>query len=1521
MATSMNLREELPVDIVQWASLESTINDLFANFEAWEQRNAELINKFFNQNYFTWDESLINKLIDNQPHLQFDDIKDERINLAILRDNRELLWDFKDCMDKITVDEIKTAFITEIHNQVEAIIWPITPWTLYGDFNNPDKCGFPWNTNVVAYFERVVNYLQEKENATWGKKSFKVLKNVNITNENLNIRLAWTGHEIPAWMDLSDPAIPINTKNSFDKLLAFEIGKEASRTIEIAKDFSKNLEWLHTNTFPAINTIVWESEEYKYDETRLWPDYQTRLQAIKDDTTLSEYEKEKQIQNLKRELYIRYVKTKNAKIWNALEQLYNNDFDYSKIDRTILKNYLDTVADIRFKKLFDKWINEYIKLNYGNLDDFKKFYKDLADVDPANPTLDITLGNVKIPWVTPTTLWDRTLHIQRKLVEWKNEWLKNLDEFWKNASKSFDTLPIEYTINKSDIDTLDIAIEDKTKLMNLLSKFEDWDKYTIKWENIWNLIYLYFIINSITPIVELDPAKQKEIENVFWKVKKSNTETKESPVYSPAKFKKEIEKYGSGTKFENWSELWLPMWSSDLPWWWYQWMKIKISDIDMNKWTFKWKISWWELKFKSNLEWKTNTFDMNENFIQSLWKISKDSKKIWLMPNPNNSDFNTFKNGLNGKLWTSDLSFPPSWVDRTGNKFTKKIVNNDWKEEDVEIKHFWVKSDDKISYKVEYNPIRKTFTVSSIFNWEEKWKNWKSETKHFSYKRDMDWNNFLIFFTQKWLQPQTDEEAQNAANKQEQQLKMVNSGYWKLNWFSFNNIKTWFKDVIWAIKKKMDEYDKSQTDKFKGIIESPLLDVISKFPLPDSMKYAISERQQEIYNERDNAVWKKIEWYLKVFQADPDFWTTFDQIPPHAKTQWWKSLQMIVKQRVENATDRMWDPWLYQAAALLLANFEKWGSPYRGLSAQENSWLWVKALLWKAHYEQFMRDKAKLSKARDDAEAWWSGDKKWLNETLAVCEWKYIINNIRWSYKWLITWSYEERWIPWEDGTNYIDNPAKRLLSDQFAKKLEDAYQWRFTKNSVKGKYDKFALNNSFDEMENEFGKAGSSRYQIWEAALRRMIDLASNDSLKKRVKKHFLTYLLSGALDVNCDPGVKKQVYGRAKPMMFVPWLLVKEAGVAENIAILLDNATDNDFSKHVKKYFHRKDQLNWQIDFKWLQKEINVWLTDETMAKLEKYFSDLPTKDFSNEPEPQRSVLEKYKKAMSDSNRDEADWWILDNAKVVSNWLLSSVEVVQKRLNIKNWAFNGKDIDENNNMEDFWKNVTKDINSRSTEPRQVAFVLDKFLNWFGIDNQQVYERILTADHYRKYPWYCIVPYKGVELNMWNIWRKEIDSILWYAFQWNAWRSRWLWCDKLPPELFETLESFRIYFSKAFYNGDLLDSYVINKGFQPKFKDAKTLLMGSRAVYDQSFTWDSELSLVDTSEDDLFSSDDNKKRKAEKNKKKELLKSSVFINSDIANIDKQLIRNLWWTSGQFTPITSSISRNLRDEYLDRLAA
>ena len=273
-----------------------------------------------------------------------------------------------------------------------------------------------------------------------------------------------------------------------------------------------------------------------------------------------------------------------------------------------------------------------------------------------------------------------------------------------------------------------------------------------------------------------------------------------------------------------------------------------------------------------------------------------------------------------------------------------------------------------------------------------------------------------------------------------------------MNWFSINNIRNWFKDIFGAIKKKIDDYDKSQTEKFKWIVEWPILNALSALPLPASIKYAIWERQQEIYNEELNWAWTEIEKYLKALQSDGQFADTFDQVPPHVQTIYWKSYKEFIE-----GLFKKWNPSKEEsrkAAALLLANFEKWWSPYRGLTEYENKWLWVKVLLWEAHYQQFLRDKAACERARDIAEASWSeDDKKWLNEQLATCEWDYIINQVRWSYPKLQN-SYfpchEKRWINWDDKTNYIANPSKRLLSETFANKLDDAKKWRFTKDTVK---------------------------------------------------------------------------------------------------------------------------------------------------------------------------------------------------------------------------------------------------------------------------------------------------------------------------------------------------------------------------------------------------------------------------------------------------------------------------------------
>jgi len=1564
VVVSMNLQKEVPSNIVKWARLEKTVNDLFDTFEAGEQRNAELINRFFDQTYFRWWESLINKLAEVKPDIKFEDMKDEWINLATLLYGN-WMWDFNVCINKIGNINIKKGFIQKIHDKIRAKIW--APTAPYNDFDT--KCAIPWNTNVAEYFQKVFNYLTEKESKTvWKKVLEDILKEIVITNEDLNSLLP-PAEQIPTWVNLSDTTIPANTKNDFDTLLSFEIGKEADRTINIAKKFSKIYQWLLTNSIPAINTVVWESDEYKYNEDEIskkYPDYLTRKDAINNDTNLGESEKEKQIKELKREFYLKYLKVQNSKIWNALEQLYNNDFDYSKVDPTTLKDYFDKVADIRLKMLVDKWMNEFLSLNWGNFDEFKAFYKELTDT--SNPVLNLRLLDVNRPWSTTTTpiTWDIFLPIHRKIKEWPNEWLKDIDEFWKNADKSYDAFPMEFTINKADIEWLNITIEDKTKLSNFLAKFDQWDRYEIKWENIWNLIYLFFVINSKVPITEFDPEKQKKVEELFgkakntehkkWENKEDNKEDNKDDdeesksakeEYLPSKFKEEIEKLWLW-KFENWSEIWLPMWDSELPGWWYQWMKVKISDVNMTKWTFKWAVYWWELKFNSKLEWKTKEFKMSKKTLEEFNNLSKDSNKVWLLPDPDSSDFNSFRDKLWGKLWTEELAFPPSWTTWTGDKFIKKIIDENWKEKEIEIKYFWASADDKSTYKVEYNPIRKSFTVSSSFNWDEKWKDWKTEKKRFSYKRDMDWNNFLIFFTQKWLIPQTEEESKSALQRQDQEFKMVNGGKWTLNRFSFNNVKNWLKDIFGAIKKKIDDYDKSQTEKFKWIVEWPLLQAIWSIPLlPPSIKGAIWERQQEIYNEELNGAWKEIEGYLKALQSDGRFADTFETVPAHVQTLYGKSYKQFIK----DLFDRHGETSITEkrkAAALLLANYEKGWSPFRGLTEYENQWLWVKILLWEAHYQQFMRDKAACSRDRDIAEATKSEDSKWLNEQLATCEMDYIINNVRWAYPklpWQYFPSHEKPGINWDNSTNYIPNPSKRLLSETFANKLEDAKKWRFTKDSVNETYTKNKSINRFAIMEDEFNKCWSARYKQGAWALRRMFDLASNETLKKRAQKHFLTFLLSWVLDVNCDPGLKKQIYGWSKPMSFVPWMLVKEAWVAENIAILLDNIEPKwDFSRNVTKYFHKNGQLKWWIDFKWLQEEIKKWLTDDKMDELNEYFSKMPTKDFNKiKDSHKKHILEKFKKSLLDEDVEEFDRWLLDNPTMVNNWLLTNINVVSDRLRIEDWEFKWKDSDDIANKKKFWGNIkesVKNLEKDAGDPKTVSFVLNKYFSWFWINSaeerQNIRKWINTAYYYKNKVnenwWtYNIWHKTKIKNDSWNIidetipvWKidwTDITKILLYWLEGNVRSRPPLSWKILPTELKAALDEFQKFFDIAFH------SWALSR---PEVNDAfknKSWNLDNNDIF-LLWWWDVYKEIA-RKDDGILESDDTEYnwnfRSLPLKKKKSIWRSILrdddkYINPHMENIEKVLKRNRNTLTWNWKLTTSSDNERL-DELQENLVA
>ncbi|MBO7504893.1 hypothetical protein J6T66_01760 [bacterium] len=85
-------------------------------------------------------------------------------------------------------------------------------------------------------------------------------------------------------MALSDTSISSGIKDSFDALLSFEIGKSASLALNIIDNMQNNLSQLFSNSLPAINTIISEHDEYKYNEQQLrdkYPDYSTTLESLR----------------------------------------------------------------------------------------------------------------------------------------------------------------------------------------------------------------------------------------------------------------------------------------------------------------------------------------------------------------------------------------------------------------------------------------------------------------------------------------------------------------------------------------------------------------------------------------------------------------------------------------------------------------------------------------------------------------------------------------------------------------------------------------------------------------------------------------------------------------------------------------------------------------------------------------------------------------------------------------------------------------------------------------------------------------------------------------------------------------------------------------------------------------------------------------------------------------------------------------------------------------------------------------
>ena len=426
-----------------------------------------------------------------------------------------------------------------------------------------------------------------------------------------------------------------------------------------------------------------------------------------------------------------------------------------------------------------------------------------------------------------------------------------------------------------------------------------------------------------------------------------------------------------------------------------------------------------------------------------------------------------------------------------------------------------------------------------------------------------------------------------------------------------------------------------------------------------------------------------------------------------------------------------------KAATLLLANIEKWKSPYRGLSEWENKWYWVKVLLGEWHYRQFLRDKGRcLNKIRTAGK-----DKVQLQDILASGEMDYIINNVRGNPDPEFFWSHE---APWDDDNP--DNASKRLLSLQFADKLESLNKWWFTASSVEEEFNNMK-HNDFNLAKKTFEKnIKSTRYKAAWAALKKMFTLACNDDQVLMYKRCFLIYLLSGALDVNCRKDLWKQAYLWWKSLWFPPALLAKNKWHPEQVVALLDHFSgwdsSNKFSNNVKSYFHKSSELQWCPHIEDLITDFDKrWSRNNNANEFCNYlkWKFLITKNFETWDLWMDKVLKDLQWKANDQSNESGDNSLFCNATCINDaWILASPDTVRNRMmTTSEWWFGWETWDERDDRAKFFEKCAKEIEAMPVGQEYTNLLMNKFLWWFWLTStetkNEIYKRISTASHYKK--------------------------------------------------------------------------------------------------------------------------------------------------------------------------------------------
>lgn len=1381
---------------------------------------------------------------------------------------------------------IEQALISLFVGKFSAVLSGSAKVDFDATFPHPSIDTFPVLLSRLDDFQSTLVDEEEKKKFKSGMENFSIsnqeLKSELEKDPTLNLNI--DGQEFQDWNpEIAKTFDVMTTKLVVDKT------RDSVRKIEGFTHHIVGIFWKAPSVFASIFERYPMNIQGMLDED---PDLKEQSEALwyqkKDADAARAKELEKEIDELYWKAYIKKLKLQNITLGVIIEKLYQSDFDYSVLSPHEQDFLIQEVGNISLNRI--NWLpawESFVDMMRIDTAKFNTFYQSIFDLNQE----EIKIGHEMVS-------------LKKRIVPGSNPSLKNLD-----AIENVDHLPLEFTL---DLSFPWLSPEDRTALNILFAENLSADKKTatFRQDDLWKLLYLFFVGNGTTPLSHLDKWLQEKVTEFFdhqqkYLPKKSELEKwvennsllqfydawKKLAWYN---FPEDSTGVNPNYGFKKGSSIWVSVWTSKLPPFEIggeDYIQLKITDVDSDATKFKFRVHGGAIEFDNEKD--EYELPMNKEIFDH--RITQFDGNIIKFPDAN-EDFSSFFNKtkqsgvLDKKLFES--------MEWNWKYLVSKVVDEKWNSGGNKVEYLGSVDEvhDKngksrrqnIFYKLEYHPDN-TITLSSEFddlNWKRK-----------AFKKRMSYDNFLLFVSSKKLRPRTKLDYDTS---QKELIDLIPKKWRRRKWWGVDSISTAMKSLWKKLTGGLENYQKQQAENFEDFLVSDVGIwgmVGNMFGFIPSVKDAAMSMELEAFKKRDSRVFEGIKKWIWIFTEDPDFADFFEKK--------WTYMQKILGEGVslldfvvswKTVVD---SPGLRPImAAALVAQLKAGKSLYRGMSGKVNQGVWVNLLFGPEHHARYMAHRKVLEEGMRN----WGPDAKEIRDRLIRSEIDYILNNIRGSNGGTAM------------GSSKGDQTLKRLYSDAYTGELDGAYQSWTTSNEIETAYGKMGHNN-FDVAYEDFKKIASWRVPSALAALQKMGDLARGENQKDLVRMSITYVLLSGALN---HYGGKSQLkwfeaLGRSFAS-FPPALLAQDYEHQGKVRYLLDQATNGSFSRDTKYKLENFDMHASNIPFKAFLGDFSTWWTQNS-STIKRFFDvDLINKDLSHDPLLQ-SIQDKIKDN-SDVNTNSS-WDQNDGLTTDSLFRISRTNIGQM-FNYKNGRFQGKDEDAKKAQEDFRSGVNKSLSRIDSSPENVKAVMELFLKRFddagfsSSSHRDVVRKIKTIKGYKdRTQWWSFrsklmgldgkefIDNHGKSSYTGNVHTSDVKDMMWYFFVGTV--LDWRWQGSAPKILEDTLWTFKDFFYK---NIDLISSdSFISQVFGLNYSKELPYLLVGRDDYNNVMSW-SNFEFGD------FGGDVNSKEE-KKAKRAFYRETNIYINKDLEQLERRLkwkridsIPKLTWAS---EPITNTV--------------